>query len=927
MSEQVFEHGRGLTMQVMPEAPAGLERVSPRGWNRHRTIAAAARAAGAGATVAVAPGEYVESLVLDDAVAVVAEDAKGAVILTAPAGAGPALRVRSGAVTLRGLTLRGADPAGPVVSVEGGEVVLERCTVERGRVEVGEQAGLVLRDCTLSGAAGAALFLRDDARAEVSGCTVEGVDGAGLLAADASRASVSGTAVRRSTGPGVHATGTARLALADCAVSATAGPGVLVAERAELRLRACRISDAEGSGLEISGSAPFARPLPDLTPLVDAEAEAVPVAQPEPSGRGGVVAESTQIVRPRGAGVSVGGAGQVVLRECEIADPAGPGVVVADTARLGLSGCRVTGSASSGLALRGTAQAAGDGLVVTGAAANGVYLGEDSRALLFAPQIADAGYAAVYACDNALAGLADCDVRDTPEQGVRVTGRAMVRLAGGSVTAAALGGVVVDELADVALRGTTVAGCGVGIKLATPHRPLVADCVIRDIADTGIEIGVGTGATVRGGRISGCGAAGVFVDTGAAPLLDGCEITASGGSGVIVWEGADPAVRDVRISHCRKNGVFVAPGGRGTFVAADVSHTEFPALFVGAGAAPAFRGCHVHDTDEDLAAADGAAATFEECRASGVRTATMPTAAPAGRAVPAPAGPRAPAPALSADVPLPGAERLDQLLTQLNGLIGLGRVKQDVGMLVKLMRMVARRREAGLAPPPLSRHLVFAGNPGTGKTTVARVYGQILAALDILTTGHLVEVDRGQLVGEYVGHTAPKTQAAFRRAIGGVLFIDEAYALVPEGQNNDFGHEAIATLVKLMEDHRDEVVVIVAGYPDDMSRFISANPGLASRFTRTLTFDDYTTGELVEIVAHHSAEHQYRLTEPTRAALARFFDATERGEGFGNGRFARQVFQRMTERHAARVTELLDTGTEELSTLRPEDLPEPGSVA
>jgi SpoVK/Ycf46/Vps4 family AAA+-type ATPase len=276
-------------------------------------------------------------------------------------------------------------------------------------------------------------------------------------------------------------------------------------------------------------------------------------------------------------------------------------------------------------------------------------------------------------------------------------------------------------------------------------------------------------------------------------------------------------------------------------------------------------------------------------------------------------------------------ERLAALLGQLDELVGLQRAKQDVGTLVKLMQMVKRRLEAGLLPPPLSRHLVFAGNPGTGKTTVARLYGQILAALGMLSTGHLVEVDRGTLVGEYVGHTAPKTQAAFRRAIGGVLFIDEAYALVPDGRGNDFGQEAISTLVKLMEDHRDEVVVIVAGYPDQMVRFINANPGLASRFTRTLTFDDYSADELVEIVAHQAIAHQYTLADATRAALIDFFSGVERTEGFGNGRFARKVFQEMTERHARRISDRFlgtegEVSADLLSTLMPEDLPETTSL-
>ncbi|NBE80105.1 AAA family ATPase [Micromonospora rubida] len=155
-----------------------------------------------------------------------------------------------------------------------------------------------------------------------------------------------------------------------------------------------------------------------------------------------------------------------------------------------------------------------------------------------------------------------------------------------------------------------------------------------------------------------------------------------------------------------------------------------------------------------------------------------------------------------------------------------------------------------------------------------------------------------------------------------MLFIDEAYALVPDGQSNDFGQEAISTLVKLMEDHRDQVVVIVAGYPDEMVRFIAANPGLSSRFNRTLTFDDYVPEELVDIVAHHAGQHEYQLADVTRQALTNYFSSVNRADRSGNGRFARQVFQEMTERHAYRIADDNDPTKEQLSTLLPADVPE-----
>jgi SpoVK/Ycf46/Vps4 family AAA+-type ATPase len=319
---------------------------------------------------------------------------------------------------------------------------------------------------------------------------------------------------------------------------------------------------------------------------------------------------------------------------------------------------------------------------------------------------------------------------------------------------------------------------------------------------------------------------------------------------------------------------------------------------------------------------------FEDCWTSEVVSSSMPQAD--GDRKPAPArpgaGPRTGAPGdRHGDRPEEreeSKETLADLLAELDRLVGLERVKQEVSALAKLMQMVKRREEVGLSPPPLSRHLVFAGNPGTGKTTVARLYGRILAALGMLESGHLVEADRGDLVGEYVGHTAPKTQAVFRRALGGVLFIDEAYALFPYGQSSDFGQEAVSTLVKLMEDHRDEVVVIAAGYPGDMERFIDSNPGLASRFTRTLTFEDYVSAELVRIVEHHASRHDYRLGDETRERLLGYFENYPRGERFGNGRTARQVFQRMTEQQAQRVAELEAPDERDLTEVHPEDLPQ-----
>jgi len=226
-----------------------------------------------------------------------------------------------------------------------------------------------------------------------------------------------------------------------------------------------------------------------------------------------------------------------------------------------------------------------------------------------------------------------------------------------------------------------------------------------------------------------------------------------------------------------------------------------------------------------------------------------------------------------------------------------------------------------LPVPSLSRHLIFSGAPGTGKTTVARLYGKILTALGVLAQGQLVECSRSDLVGEYVGQTAHRTKEAFDRARGGVLFIDEAYTLAPhDSASNDFGREAIDTLVKLMEDHRDEVVVIAAGYSDEMDRFIETNPGLASRFSHTIEFENYEPDELVTIIEQHAATSGYELADATREALRAYFKTVDRGRSFGNGRFARKVLDGMITRHAGRLSAIATPTTDDLRVLLPDDI-------
>ena len=287
-------------------------------------------------------------------------------------------------------------------------------------------------------------------------------------------------------------------------------------------------------------------------------------------------------------------------------------------------------------------------------------------------------------------------------------------------------------------------------------------------------------------------------------------------------------------------------------------------------------------------------------------------------APPATAAPPAAAAASPAAEAAPPTKTLDELLDQLDDLIGLDAVKTEVRHQAEVLRVVKLRTAKKLRDPAITRHLVFVGNPGTGKTTVARLVSGIYRALGVLEGGQLIESDRSALVAGYVGQTALKTAEVVGRAIGGALFIDEAYALA----DDEFGEEAIETLVKQMEDHRDELVVIVAGYPEPMRGFIDANPGLASRFRLTLTFDDYTDGQLVEIFTKISSESDFTPTADALARLGQILTFTPRDTGFGNARFVRNLFEAAVVRQAWRLRDEADPTVEQLRELAPDDLGE-----
>ncbi|TWD80920.1 parallel beta helix pectate lyase-like protein [Kribbella amoyensis] len=838
--------------------------VAPKGGRgTYRRIADAVRAAGPGDVVLVAAGRYEEQVVLDRSVAVVAEQGQGSVELVGIRGAGePTLVVEGIECGLRGLVVRSADDGDtPAIGVSGG-------------------AGVLIEDCAVTGG-------RIHARGNEGGSQSADLSGYGVTSVLVKRSTLS-------TGrlAAMHLSGRIRAQLEDTTIEKIDGIGVVLSGAAQLEVNRLRMTATAAYGFRLRGSARLT-----MTDSVLRRTGMAAVLLED--GSTGSLMEAT-IDKAGAAAVQLAGKAKAELTDCRVRDTQASGLVVQDEAELTMTGCTVADSGANGLLITDAAQA-----VLT-----------DTR-------FDRSAFSALHLAGTTTVRLDGCLVRGGAEHGIHATDAARVEVDGCGITDVGLTALSVVDDAVVRAEDCRISGGSTGVHLESKAGTSLVACSVTGTKGTGVELAGSGTARLDAVRVSKTKAAGVVVGSGASAEISGGSIEHSEGSGLVVWSGVTPTVNGLRVTGVAKNGIYLAEKAGGTFTDCDVVGTKYPALHLSAGSSPVLRHLRIRDCVGAAGLDEGANPKFEDCTVDGVpMAASTPSAGAARTGATATANePGAvPEPVLDESMP-PEDETLEDVLAELDEQVGLDKVKRDVQSMVKLMQAVRMRQEAGLPAPPLSRHLVFAGNPGTGKTTVARLYGRVLKALGLLRKGHLVEVDRTALVGEYVGHTGPKTTAAVNQALGGVLFIDEAYSLAPVGIGNDFGAEAIATLVKMMEDHREDLVVIVAGYVNDMDRFIGSNPGLSSRFTRTLLFDDYSADELVAIVEYHAGEHQYELSGDARTALAELFQVLPRGEGFGNGRSARQVFQAMTERQAHRLAELAAPTPAQLVCLEAADLP------
>ena len=846
--------------------------VSPTRPGAHRTISAALAAARPGSVITVEPGRYDESLVVGTPVSITGQPGDEKVVIAPHRGS--AVRLDADAVALSGLVLHSRDDQAPTLDVPAGQAELSGCEVVGTAwtaIFVRDTGSLAMRESRVSNPAGAGVVVTSARSCVLDQVVLEHFATSAVVTGDRGDPQLRGCVVRDARGNGVLANGEGRGTIEDCEISGTEQPGIAVEAGAATTVRRTTVrGGTTGVLLATTG-----RPVLEDVRVLDSTGDAVVITK----GTDAVV-RRIRVERAGGAGMRIDERSRPGVEDCAVIGSGGPGVLVTSFA----------GPVIRGLTVEGTGGAA-------------VEFADDTAGELRDSRLRGGG---LVVRDGANPLVQRVHVREPGQDGVTVSRTARGRFEELTVTGAAQAALSVAGGADPVVTRLSAPQCGSAVRVAAEASLTLRDCDLEGSGGDAVVVhGTATLARVRVTAAAGAG----FVLAGRSTLT-GCEAGGNRGDGVRVETAEAVALDGLRSVDNAGSGL------RATVPTDQLTATDL--LSRDNGRPDRWPGAPATDRDPGRRAAVApSAADVPTVGAADVSAALggRPGSARGAAAVPSEPLERDPVVA----TPDPDDDSPRGQLARLTGLAG---VKAQVESLVQLAALSRRRAQSGLAAVPMGRHLIFAGPPGTGKTTVARLYGAILAELGLLRSGHLVEVARGDLVASVIGGTAIKTTEKVTQALGGVLFIDEAYTLVSgdDGGGPDFGREAIDTLVKLMEDHRDDLVVVVAGYADRMRGFLQSNPGLSSRFSRTVEFVDYSDDEMATIVASIADGHSYRLADGTRDALVRHFAGMRRDESFGNGRQARKTFEEMVDRQAMRLGARDDIGPDDLVELRPEDV-------
>ncbi len=700
----------------------------------------------------------------------------------------------------------------------------------------------------------------------------------------------------------VRTTGHGHVTLRRCAVEGLGEFAVRAVRDTEVRVDDCEVRVGR---TELAGARGTLR----ASRFVAAKGDAIVVTDgAEADITGCTVSES------RGHGIRVSGA-TARIEDCELRRIGSASLAAGDHAEVHIVRCRVHEAHRTGISYHDQARGTVRDSSVHGAR-DGLYIARGADPVVRGCRFEHCRNTGVNIQEQGLGRLEDCQVEAAEDAGVSIlTGGAphlhacritqgrngvVVNDSRGTFTDLTVSGqtsnaMVVRDGASVQLRGARLEHCDSGLFARGNGVTVeVADATVTDLSSSGIALQDSARVTVERATVERTRLFGFNCRDDSHLVARECTVTEPGEAGVLAVGGATVVADLLTVVRSAGCGILARDNSRLTVTHARVRDGESDGIRLDPQVVGRFEDCEITGYKGEAVAGNDRVVLVDVRTGATAEDARQPEAGP---------------------------------LAELQSMIGLGAVKQQVTVQTNLIRLARWRAEAALPAPPMAHHLVFSGPPGTGKTSVARLYGQILAALGALKKGHLIEVARGDLVGEYLGHTAQKTQRVFDRARGGVLFIDEAYSLARRfGAGTDLGQEAIDVLTKLMEDHRDDVVVIAAGYTDEMRTFLESNPGLRSRFSRVLEFGAYEPAELTEIVQLQAARHAYLLASDVGPLLTERFERRRLRGDAANARDARTLLEGMVERQAARLADRTAPTRDELRLLLPQDVPDAGAA-